>query len=298
MALWLAQLNAVFASTSAEEDPWLISFYLSVYDKAGKPVENLTKNAFEVFEDRVPQTINSVAFEKNSPLSLGILIDISRGMGAGGTTVALNWLRFLAQKMKSPDEMFVNAFSDESQEVADYISPEDYLDDPLDKLGTGGQSRSGLAVDLGLIKLRDAKNRKRGLLMISPGRDSAGRATEEHIARFRFPIYALGISGTEGFGGIMDRLKSVNIRGSALSVYANLSGGIAFFADSPPAGEQWLEKFYSEFRNQYRLEYRSSNTKKDGKLRNIKVRVKNSEYTVSHLQKYQAPYKSTPKILY
>ena len=55
----------------------------------------------------------------------------------------------------------MNAFSDESQEVVDYISPEDYLGEALDHLGTGGQARMGLAVDLALIKLRDARNKKR-----------------------------------------------------------------------------------------------------------------------------------------
>jgi VWFA-related protein len=282
----------------AGEDPLVVSFYLSVFDKNGKPVENLNQKDFQALEDKVPQTITGLKFEKNTPVSLGILIDISRGMGAGGTNETLSWVKALAQRMRSPDEFFVNAFSDESQEVVDFISPEDYLDDPIDKLGVGGQSRMGLAVDIGLIKLRDARNPKRGLLVISPGRDIAGKATLEHIAKSRLPVYGLGISGTAGFGGIMDRVKSLNVKGSALVVYAGQSGGDVTFVDSPETGDRWLEKFYIELRNQYLIEYRSTNPKRDGKLRKIEVRVSDPTCSLRYLHKYLAPYTPSSHLRY
>ena len=291
LGLWPAlTTGAQSTDNPPREDPRVISFDLSVFDKSGRSVDTLTTKDFQVLEDNVPQTISFLKFEKSVPISLGILVDIGRSMGTGGTNLALGWVKFLAQKMKSPDELFVNSFSNDSQEVIDYISPEDYLDDPIEKLGAGGQSRTGYAVDLALIKLRDSRNSKRGLLMISPGRDIAGRATLEHIAKSRLPVYALGIGGTEGFGGIIDRLKSINVRGSALSLYADQSGGSVAFVDSPLAGEQWLEKFYSDFRNQYRLEYHSTNSKLDGKLRKIEVRVADPEYSLRFLHKYQGPY--------
>lgn len=299
LGLWpRLPLKGRSSANPTREDSPVVSFYFSVFDKSGKSIETLTQRDFQILEDKVSQTITSLKFEKDVPVSIGILVDISRGMGAGGTNLALGWVKSLAQRMKSPDEIFVNSFSDESQEVIDYISPEDYLDDPLEKLGAGGQSRTGLAVDLALIKLRDARNSKRGLLMISPGRDIAGRATMEHIARFRYPVYALGIGGTQGFGGIFDRLKSVNVRGSPLSLYAEESGGNVAFVDSPEAGEQWLVKFYSEIRSQYRVEYHSTNSKRDGKLRKIEIRVADSEYSLRYLRKYQGPYGPGPNTRY
>ncbi len=275
--------------SSSTPEPQVISFYLSVFDKAGREVKDLSAGDFQVVEDKAPQTIISLKYEKDTPVSLGILIDISRGMGAAGSTLALKWVTFLAQKLKSPDEFFINSFSDESQEVADFVSPEDYLEEPLDHLTAGGHSQTGLAVDLAMIKLRDARNPKRGLLMISPGRDIAGRATLEHIARSRYPIYALGYRGSEGFSGTLDKLKSLNVKGSALTVYADQSGGNAEFIASPEAGEKWIEKFCREFKNQYHLEYQSSNTKRDGKLRKVEIRTKNAELELRYLKKYQAP---------
>jgi Ca-activated chloride channel family protein len=288
---WVLVLTGTMlsGSSSSNLESQRISFYVSVFDKDGREVQDLKQGDFQVVEDKVPQTITSLKYEKGATVSLGILIDISRGMGTEGSSLALKWVSYLAGKMKSPDEFFVNSFSDESQEVTDFVSPEDYLEEPLDHLTTGGQSRAGLAVDLGMIKLRDARNAKRGLLMISPGRDIAGRATLEHIARSRYPIYALGYRGGEGVSGALDKLKSLNVKGSALGVYADQSGGAAAFVVSEDEGEKWLDKFYHEFKNQYLLEYQSSNIKSDGKLRKVEVKIKDPALEVRSLKKYQGP---------
>jgi Ca-activated chloride channel homolog len=270
------------------ESPNHLFFYLSVFNKQGQPVEDLTQKNFEVFEDKKPQTITRLQFEKNSPISLGILIDISRDMGGERTNLALSWVNSLAGLLKSPDEIFINAFSDESQEVVDFISPEDYLEQPLDHLGTGGRAHTGLAVDLAMIKLREARNPKRALLFVSAGLDIAGPATLEHIARARYPIYALGLKGTTGITGTLDRVKSLNVKGSALRVYADQSGGNAIFVESAKEAENALQVFCSELKNQYLLEYLSSNPKRDGKLRSIEVKVPDADYQVRHLKKYQA----------
>jgi VWFA-related protein len=273
------------------EGPSHLSFYLSVLNKQGQPVEDLTQKNFEVLEDKKPQTITRLRFEKNSPISLGILIDISRDMGGERTKLALSLVNSLAGLLKSPDEIFINAFSDESQEVVDFISPEDYLEQPLDHLGAGGKPHTGLAVDLALIKLREARNPKRALLFISAGLDIAGPATLEHIARSRYPIYALGLKGTTGITGTLDKVKSLNVKGSALRVYADQSGGNAIFVESAKDAESALQVFCSEFKNQYLMEYLSSNPKRDGKLRNIEVKVPAADYQVRYLRKYQAPRK-------
>jgi VWFA-related protein len=266
-----------------------ISFCVSVVDKKGKPVEDLSQESFQVFEDRKQQTITSCHFEKDTPLSLGILIDVSRSMDKERIDMALSWVKSLAERLKSPDEIFINAFSDDSQEVIDFAAPEDYLEEALTHLGVGGQCYTGLAVDRGLIKLRDAKNRKRALLLVSAGVDKAGPATLEHIARFRYPIYALGLRGSGGAASTLDKLKSLNVRGTALKAYAEQSGGSDIFIGSSNEAEQALSSLYYDLKNQYRLEYVSSNLKTDAKLRKIDVTVSGGDYDIRYLRKYQAP---------
>jgi len=277
------------STTSVPDRSNQISFCISVVDKKGNPVEDLSQESFQVFEDRKQQTITSFHFEKDTPISLGILVDVSRSMDKERIDMALSWVKSLAERLKSPDEIFINAFSDDSQEVIDFAAPEDYLEEALTHLGVGGQCYTGLAVDRGLIKLRDAKNRKRALLLISPGVDKAGPATLEHVARFRYPIYALGLRGSGGAASTLDRLKSLNVKGTALKVYAEQSGGSDIFIGSSNEAEQALSSLYYDLKNQYRLEYVSSNLKTDAKLRKIDVTVSGGDYDIRYLRKYQAP---------
>jgi VWFA-related protein len=266
-----------------------VSLYISVVDRQGRPVEDLPQESFQVFEDKKQQAISSVRFEKGAPLSLGILIDVSRSMDRERIDMALTWVKSLAERLKSPDEIFINAFSDDSQEVIDFTAPEDYLEEALSHLGTGGQCYTGLAVDRGLIKLRDAKNRKRALLLVSAGLDKAGPATLEHIARFRYPIYGLGLKPKGGVTSTLDRLKSLSAKGTALKVYADQSGGSAVFAESSNEAEHALDSVYYDLKSQYRVEYVSSNSKRDGKLRKIEVIVTGGDYDIRFLRRYQAP---------
>ena len=282
----LRQVQNFFSHSSPNDAGHAISLYVSVLDKSGTPVNKVGNQDLTVLEEDKPQTITALQFEKDTPISLGVLVDVSRGMGAEGINLALSWLKTLAETLKSPDEMFVNAFSDESQEVVDYIAPEDYLAEALDHLGTGGQARMGLAVDLALIKLRDARNKKRALLMLSAGRDIAGPATLDHISKFGFPIYSLGLPGTSGSTGTLDKLKNLNLKGSALKVYADHSGGEALFLQSGAEVEEAIARICLQMKNQYRLDYTSSTTSKPGKMLKVEVKTRNPNWDVRYPRKY------------
>jgi Ca-activated chloride channel homolog len=297
---WLSVLSLILCLGGAHSSPGRnlsriftdgqerrVSLYVSVLDQHGKLVSDLTEENFEVFEENKPQKITSLQFEPETPLSLGVLIDISRSMGGERISLALSWLNILAGQLRSPDELFVNAFSNESQEVVDYVSPEDYLEEALDHLGTGGQASMGLAVDLALIKLREARNQKRALLFFSAGRDIAGPATLDHISRFGYPIYAIGIAGAGGSGGTIDKLKNLNVKGSALKVFAGHSGGEAIFVESSSQAETAIERLCLQMKNQYRLEYISTSKQKPGKMLEVELRTKNPNLQVRHLKKYQ-----------
>jgi Ca-activated chloride channel homolog len=285
--IWLSFPNALHSRTLADDKERQVSLYVSVLDKQGTPVTDLAKTDVEVFEGKKPQTVISLEFERSTPISLGVLIDVSKSMGGERINLALSWLKILAERLKSPDELFVNAFSDESQEVIDYVSPEDYLEEALDHLGTGGQVRMGLALDLALIKLREARNQKRAILLFSAGRDIAGPATLDHISRFGYPIYAIGIAGDHGVGSTFDRLKNLNLKGSPLKVFAEHSGGEAIFVEASSAVEQALERLCLQMKNQYRLGYISNSGSKPGKMLKLELKTKNPDLEVRHPKKYQ-----------
>ena len=266
-----------------------ISLGVSVVDSQGHPIGNLKPGDFDLIVNSKPKPILAAEFEANAPLSLGVLIDISRSMGGERVSIVLNWLKLLAQRLKSPDELFVNAFSDESQDLVDYISPEDYLEEPLDHLGAGGQSRMGLAVDLALIKLREARNRNRALILLSAGRDIAGPATLDHISKFGYPVYALGVGGDQGGASTIDRLKNWNVKGSALKVFADYSGGEAVFVESASDIERILDRLCYQMKNQYRIRFSDDSTEKPGKFAKVELKVKGPESIIRYAKRYPIP---------
>jgi len=282
----LGHVQNVQGRSSPNDLPRPVSLYLSILDREGKPVGNVVDKDLSILEENKPQVITKLQLERDTPVSLGVLIDVSRGMGPEGINLALSWLKTLAETLKSPDEIFVNAFSDESQEVVDYISPEDYLGEALDHLGTGGQARMGLAVDLALIKLRDARNKKKALLLFSAGRDIAGPATLDHISKFGFPVYSVGMPGSSGATGTLDKLKNLNLRGSALKVYSEHSGGEAVFVQSASEAEAAIARICLQMKNQYRLDYTSDTRSKVGKMLKVEVKSRNSDWDVRYLKKY------------
>jgi VWFA-related protein len=282
----LMEVQNVRGRSATNDLPRPVSLYISILDKEGKPVSNVIDKDLTVLEENKPQVITKLQFEKDTPISLGVLIDVSRGMGGEGISLALSWLKTLAETLRSPDEIFVNAFSDESQEVVDYVSPEDYLGEALDHLGTGGQAHMGLAVDLALIKLRDARNKKKALLLFSAGRDIAGPATLDHISKFGFPVYSIGVPGSSGATGTLDRLKNLNLKGSALKVYSEHSGGEAMFVQSASEAEAAIARICLQMKNQYRLDYTSGSNSKIGKMLKVEVKTRNPGWDVRYLKKY------------
>ena len=268
------------------QKPLPVSLHVAVTDRNGKPVENLQAADFEVFEKKKLQRVARVRFERNVPVSLGVLVDVSRSMEGDGIRLALKLLKRLATRLESPDELFVNAFSGESQELLDYMAPEDYLEEAVENLSTGGRPHMGQALDLALIKLRDASNTNRAVLFISAGRDIAGPATLDHIARHRHPVYALGIVGAVSF---RTRIKILNVKGSALKVYADHSGGSVFFVETEEEAAGPLEMLPYQLKNRFVLEYFSTQPERDGKSRKIRIAVNHPQYQVRHLKRYEAP---------
>jgi Ca-activated chloride channel family protein len=274
------------AQARSGDRPLPVSLHVAVTDRNGKPVENLQAADFEVFEKKKLQRVTQVRFERDVPVSLGVLVDVSKSMEGDGIRLALKLLKRLATHLESPDELFVNAFSGESQELLDYMAPEDYLEEAIENLSTGGRPHMGQALDLALIKLRDASNANRAVLFISAGRDIAGPATLDHIARHRRPVYALGIEGAISF---RTRLKTLNVKGSALNVYADHSGGSVYFVETEEEAAGPLEMLPYQLKNRFVLQYLSTHPKRDGKFRKIRVAVSQPQYQVRYPKKYQAP---------
>src|SRR5579864_9227231 len=66
--------------TLIQVDVTNVNMLVTVMDKKGRFVSNLTKDDFEIIEHKKPQTIQQFSAETDLPLRLGILIDTSNSV--------------------------------------------------------------------------------------------------------------------------------------------------------------------------------------------------------------------------
>jgi len=127
------------------------------------------------------------------------------------------------------------------------------------------------AIYLGLSKTRNARYRRRGLLIISDGGDNHSRYTEGEIRSMvkeaDVLIYAIGIYD-HYFPTEEERLGP-----ALLADVTELTGGRAFTIDNPNDLADVSTKIGIELRNQYVLGYRPTNGVHDGKWRKIRVKL-------------------------
>jgi Mg-chelatase subunit ChlD len=112
----------------------------TVLDNKGQLVNDLNKNNFKVFEDKIPQTIVSLQHQ-DTPVSIGMLVDNSgsmRGKRAAVASAALD----LVKASNPQDKTFVINFSDQAYLDQDFTSDLGKLQDGLAHLNLSVAPRS------------------------------------------------------------------------------------------------------------------------------------------------------------
>ena len=78
-------------------------------------------------------------------------------------------------------------------------------------------------------------------------------------------------------------------RTSGIERLVNLSGGRALFVERSDQLDQPFAEILEELSNQYMLGYESTNSKRDGAWREVKIEIPGRDYSVRARQGYRAP---------
>jgi VWFA-related protein len=115
---------------------------VTVRDKKGALVSNLTAADFTLTEDGRPQTIKSFSSQSNLPFLLGLLVDTSRGEGSVMDSERKAAEKFVDQMLpadpkdaKQGNEAFLIHFDREVELLEDFTSAHAKLDSELDQMG-------------------------------------------------------------------------------------------------------------------------------------------------------------------
>src|SRR5262252_3111269 len=107
----------------------LTEVHVNVTDEKDRPVGNLTKENFRVFEDRKEQQI-MVFKHEDAPISLGLVIDNSRSIEPRKQRLDAAALSFV-RKSNPEDETFIVHFDNEVRLDQDFTSSIDDLEKSL-----------------------------------------------------------------------------------------------------------------------------------------------------------------------
>ena len=249
----------------------LITLTVTVTDTYGRYVSGLSKNAFTVLDDKQPQEITYFS-DDDSPVSVGVIFDVSGSMSGDKIRRARDALANFIQTSHNSDEYFLIAFNSRAQLLLDKTRDGDAVLDKLTFVQTKNNTALYDACYLGVEKVQRGIHAKRALLLISDGQDNNSRYTFNEVRRLLkesdVVLYSVGIlSGSDAGSslgmegqGILDELSSV-------------SGGKAFFPRSSAEMDDIFEQIALELRHQYSIGYRPTNFTNDGKWHKVKVRV-------------------------
>jgi Ca-activated chloride channel family protein len=255
---------------------------ITVVDKKGQFVPGLTKNDFLVFEDKVPQQIETFSDDLGQalPLYVAVLMDTSpstAGKLKFEQESAMNFIQSVVRPRR--DQALFATFDDDINLRQDFTDKLDLLDKAVfgvKKLGT--QTALFDAVwQFCDEKLRSVAGR-RVMVIVTDGEDTYSRASIRDAIdiaqRTETTIFA--ISTKAGFLSTVPGVQAGEVKDQKdrdLVTLAEETGGVAFFTGDMLSLERSFTKISKELRAQYLVTYKPLNDRYDGSFRKIQVKL-------------------------
>jgi Ca-activated chloride channel family protein len=274
-AALLVCLEALALSDQQRAPPFrtgvdLVSLSVSVADKRGRPVSDLTADDFQVLEGGRRQTIQYFASERSpSPEThLGLLLDVSESMGEdiGFTRTAA--VRFLNTLTEAADVTIVDFDTEvraaryEQREFARVI-------ERIRASRTRGQTALFDAIGVYLDGAASQEGRK-VMLLYTDGGDTRSsisfRDIMELVKASDVTIYTVGMLDHQSASSRVQQQM-------VLRQIAETSGGRAVFPSSAKELDKIYEQLAAEIRAGYTIGYVSTNDRADGTWRKVEIRL-------------------------
>ncbi len=242
---------------------------VTVYDKHGRPVSELTPESFRVLEDGVEQPILHLT-QEDRPLTLALVVDSSRSITERRHEVIEGAMR-LAKLSHDQDDVFLVSFNDTarfglSRNTAFTRSPV-VLRTALMAMKPEGQTALYDGLILALEELNRGKWERQAAVIFSDGGDTSSKATIEatleRVRRSNALVYTIGLAN------LNNPYRSPKV----LRRLARASGGEAYFPEGTEELQAVCEAIAKEMRSQYTLTYAPTNPRQEGLYREIAVEL-------------------------
>jgi len=250
----------------------LVLVPVTVTDTKQRPVLNLEKRDFALYEDEKSQEIRYFSTEPE-PISVAILLDVSRSM-TDKLEAERTAVREFFQNADPKDEYFAITFSNRPRLVASGTQSIDELDEKLTAIEPGSTTAMLDAIYLAESQLRFARYKRRAILLITDGGDNASRYTMREIKKVvqesDVQIYAIGLFETFFFNTFEEKMGK-----RWLSEITDRTGGRTVTVDSRLKLPGAAAELSREMRNDYVLGYRKTEGASN-RWRKIRVEINSS----------------------
>jgi Ca-activated chloride channel family protein len=249
----------------------MINLNVEVLDPNGRYVRGLTKDNFEVFEDKTKQSIDLFSFD-DQPVSVGFVFDLSGSM-SGKAQRARETLREFVNGCHVDDEMFLIGFNDKPTLLTDFTKNDADIVNSVAMMPAKGSTSLLDAVYMGVEKLRQGRYNRRVLIIISDGEDNSSRYSQKEIVNLvkESDVQIFSIGTTE----IWQSPTYADLSGmEILDSMSTMTGGKAYFPKDFNQMSSVCRQIALGLRNQYSIAYVPSNASLDGSWRKLKIRIK------------------------
>lgn len=249
----------------------LVVLHVSIKDKKGAYVSDLTQDAFGVLEDKRPQPIRFF-LSQDAPVTVGLLLDSSGSMQPNRQSVIAAATAF-AEMSNPQDEMFALGFNDDVSSMlprtAPFTGDANTLRHALaNTIAMRGRTALYDALSGGLDYLARGTHERKVLVVVSDGGDNASRATASEILRrtqaSNVVVYTVGL---------LDELER-EANPKILKQIAGATGGAAFEPHDVRDVTDVLRHIARDIRHSYTIGYVPTNPDYDGTFRGIRVIVR------------------------
>ena len=283
--LFLLAFNfSIFAQDDDEVitvDSSVVILNASITDAKGNAVTNIKQTQFKVFEDGTEQEI-SVFKAQETPFAAVILLDTSGSMEERVSLARSAAITFL-DGLRSEDNVSIYNFDSKVSLVQDFSNSINFPD-KFYELKADGWTVLNDAIFEAAQALGKRSEKRRAIIVLSDGADTKSRRSSDKALKAALAVNAVIYTVDMAAVNASDRLQSQN----ALKNFAEKTGGLFVLAPGGVAMREAFKSIVSELGVQYTLGYNPINTKKDGKWRNIELKVSRPNLKIRTRKGYNA----------
>jgi Ca-activated chloride channel homolog len=260
---------------------------VTVTSGRGKAVGTLDREAFKILEDDREQEVTEF-FGEDTPMAVAVVLDISGSAVEKDLNRYRNAVLDLAYRLRAEDVLAVYTFDESGvQKISEYASTVRELKPLLKQIKGQGGSPLYDAVLAASRELRERPERRRALILISDGSDTASTATLREVERETFragvAVYAIDLINTQKTArrsaerqAAAQTLKQIAQESGGR--YITTEGGF-FLLTSRMKLKRIFTSLIDELHSQYTLSYEPANARRQGRWRTIRVNLEQADLT-------------------